>query len=104
MDGATVAMTLHAALECGGGEANITNIAALTSVVRTFELINYVGLLIMTFLGAVLLRIISDDVRLGLQYVRKITFSYGAMGITPLSMIWRTASHSCSKLVPYEMQ
>ena len=49
MDGAAVAVALHAALQGGGGETNIAYVAALASVVRAFKMIHYIGLLIMSF-------------------------------------------------------
>ena len=49
MDGAAVAVALHAALQGGGGETDIVYVAALASVVRTFKMIHYIGFLVMRF-------------------------------------------------------
>ena len=51
VDGAAVAMTLHAALQCCGCETNIVRFAALTSVVRTYKMVDYISLLPVCQLG-----------------------------------------------------
>ena len=48
------------------------------------------------FLGAVLLRMIREEVKFGLQYVISFTSSYGASGVVPRSIMRRTASYSAS--------
>ena len=49
MDCATVAVALHSALQGGGSETNIVYIATLASVVRTSEMIHYIGLMLLGF-------------------------------------------------------
>ena len=51
MDCATVAVALHSALQGGGSETNIVYIATLASVVRTSEMIHYIGLMLLGFPG-----------------------------------------------------
>ena len=49
MDGSTVSVALHAALQGSGSEANIAYIATLTSVVRTLKVIHYISLKLVGF-------------------------------------------------------
>ena len=51
MDCATIAVALHSALQGGGSETNIVYIATLASVVRTSEMIHYIGLMLLGFPG-----------------------------------------------------
>ena len=46
VDCAAIAVALHAALQGGGSETNIVYIATLASVVRTSEVIHYIGLML----------------------------------------------------------
>ena len=48
MNGAAVAVSLHATCECGSGQPNITYIAPLAIVVRTFKMIYYISFITMT--------------------------------------------------------